>query len=98
MSDQNAADNNVRLGFMGIGEDTRAYLSEFWKIVEPQLLSPRWSAAKPHASRKPKPRIGSVFSRGASMTLILMGSKLLASFTTKSALSRAGILAATILC
>jgi ABC-type transporter Mla subunit MlaD len=37
MSDQNAADNNVRLGFMGIGEDTRAYLSEFWKIVEPQL-------------------------------------------------------------
>jgi methyl-accepting chemotaxis protein len=37
MSDQNAADNNVRIQFMGIGEETRHFLSEFWKVVLPEL-------------------------------------------------------------
>ena len=36
MSDQNA-DNNVRIRFMGITDETRRFLGEFWKIVEPQL-------------------------------------------------------------
>ena len=37
MSDQNTADNSVRIEFMGISAETRHSLSEFWKIVEPQL-------------------------------------------------------------
>jgi len=75
MSDQNAADNNVRLGFMGIGEDTRAYLSEFWKsssLKLPDILSGFYAhvAAVPALAKmvgseptpqESQPRIGSVF-------------------------------------
>ncbi len=37
MSDNQDADNNSRLSFMGITPDMRHNMHEFWKIVQPQL-------------------------------------------------------------